>query len=168
YAALKTAEKLGVDLSPEAYHQGFAQVNWPGRMEILQRHPPVVIDSAHNRYSAMRLRQAMDDYFPGFPIILVFGASEDKDIDGMYQELLPRVKRVIATQSIHPRAIDPAKLVELAHRSGRSAEAVTTIEEALEKAIVEAGGDSVILITGSVFIAAAARELFPQIKTAEM
>jgi dihydrofolate synthase/folylpolyglutamate synthase len=165
YTALKMLEKLGVEITPEAYRQGFANVNWPGRMEILQRHPPVVIDSAHNRYSAMRLRQAMDDYFPGFPIILVFGASEDKDIEGMYQELLPRVKRVITTQSIHPRAIDAKNLVELAHRSGRSAEVVVPIEDALKKALEEAGGDSVILVAGSVFVAAAARELFPQIKS---
>jgi len=164
FAALKTAEKFGVKILPAAYRQGFAQVDWPGRMEILRRHPPVVIDSAHNRYSAMRLRQAMDDYFPGFPIVLVFGASEDKDIEGMYQELLPRMKRVITTQSIHPRAIEAEELVTLAHRSGRSATAVTPIEDAIKQALEEAGGESVVLITGSVFVAAAARELYPQIK----
>lgn len=168
YATLQMAEKLGVEIAPEAYRQGFAKVKWPGRMEILRRHPPVVIDSAHNRYSAMRLRQAMDDYFPGFPIILVFGASEDKDIEGMYQELLPRVKRVITTQSIHPRAIDAKDLVKLAHRSGRSAEAVTPIEDALKNALDEAGGDSVILVAGSVFVAAAVRELFPQIESSTL
>ena len=165
YAVLKTAEKLGIDIHPEAYREGFARVRWPGRMEILRRHPAIIIDSAHNRYSAMRLRQAMDDYFPGFPIILVFGASEDKDIDGMYQELLPRVKRVITTQSVHPRAYDAQELVGLAHRCGRSAEAILPIEDALKKAINEAGSDTVILVTGSVFVAAAARELWPQMKT---
>ena len=164
YAALKTAEKFGVALTQEAYRKGFAEVEWPGRMEILQRNPPVIIDSAHNRYSALRLRQAMDDYFPGFPILLVFGASEDKDISGMYQELLPRVRRVITTQSIHPRAIDAEKLVELAHQLGRSAEAITPIEKALETAIQEAGKETVILITGSVFVAAAAKEILPKIK----
>ncbi len=168
YAALKTAEKLGLEIQPEAYRRGFSQVDWPGRMEILRRRPPLIIDSAHNRYSALRLRQAMDDYFPGFPVILVFGASEDKDIPGMFQELLPRVKRVITTQSIHPRAIDAEELVDLAHRSGRSAEAVTPIESAITKALDEAGGESVVLITGSVFVAAAARELFPQIKSGQL
>jgi dihydrofolate synthase / folylpolyglutamate synthase len=168
YAALKTAEKFDVNITPQAYRQGFTQVDWPGRMEILRRHPPVVIDSAHNRYSALRLRQAMDDYFPGFPIILVFGASEDKDIEGMYQELLPRVKRVITTQSIHPRAIDAGELVELAHRSGRSAQAIKPIEDAIKKALDEAGDESVVLVTGSVFVAAAARELYPLVKSGEM
>ena len=164
YAALKTVEKFGVTISQEAYRKGFADVQWPGRMELLQRNPPIIVDSAHNRYSALRLRQAMDDYFPGFPILLVFGASEDKDISGMYQELLPRVRRVITTQSIHPRAIEAEKLVDLAHQSGRSAEAITPIEKALEVALQEAGKDTVILITGSVFVAAAAKELLPEIQ----
>lgn len=168
YAALKTAEKLGVKISQKSYIQGFASVHWPGRMEILRWQPPIVIDSAHNRYSALRLRQAMDDYFPGFPIILVFGASEDKDIDGMYQELLPRVKRVITTQSIHPRAIEAQELVDLAHRCGRSAIAITPIEDALKVALEEAGEEAIVLITGSVFVAAAARELLADLKPDEL
>lgn len=164
YAALKTAEKFGVELSQEAYQNGFAGVDWPGRMELLRRHPPIVIDSAHNRYSALRLRQAMDDYFPGLPIILVFGASEDKDVEGMFQELLPRVHRVITTQSTHPRAMDAKTLLDIAHRCGRSAKAITPVEEALEAAIKEAGQESVVLIAGSIFIAAAARDILGKLK----
>lgn len=163
FAALRTAEKFGLALSQEAYAAGFKNVNWPGRMELLRRHPPVVIDSAHNRYSALRLRQALDDYFPGLPVLLVFGASEDKDISGMYQELLPRVSRVITTQSTHPRAIEAEELMKLAHRSGRSAEAIVPIEEALESALELAGGEAVILVTGSIFVAAAAREIWPSL-----
>jgi dihydrofolate synthase/folylpolyglutamate synthase len=166
YAALKTAEKYGIEISQSAHIKGFASVEWPGRLEVLHRHPLVVIDSAHNRYSALRLRQAMDDYFPGLPIVMVFGASEDKDIEGIFQELLPRVRRVIATQSIHPRAIDAEKLVELIHRCGRSAAAITPIEDALKIALDEAGDEAVVLVTGSVFVAAAARELLPQIAAA--
>jgi dihydrofolate synthase/folylpolyglutamate synthase len=167
YAALKTAEKYGVKISQESYRSGFAGVKWPGRMEILQNHPTVVIDSAHNRYSALRLRQAMDDYFPGLPVLLVFGASEDKDIDGMFQELLPRVWRVITTQSIHPRAINADKLVEFVHRSGRSAQSITPIEDALAAALHEAGDESVVLVAGSIFVAAAARKLVPELKEKE-
>lgn len=163
YAVLKTVEKFGITISQDAYRTGFAKVNWQGRMEILQRHPVVLVDSAHNRYSALRLRQALDDYFPGYPVILVFGASEDKDIDGMFQELLPRVRRVIATQSIHPRAMDAEELVKLAHRFGRSATAIKPIEDALAKALAEAGDEAVVLVTGSVFVAAAVKEILPAI-----
>jgi dihydrofolate synthase/folylpolyglutamate synthase len=162
YAALKTAEKLGLTLSQDAYRKGFSKVQWPGRMEVINHNPTILLDSAHNRYSALRLRQSLDDYFPGLPVIMVFGASEDKDIEGMFQELLPRVRRVITTQSIHPRAIEAEELEELAHRFGRSALAVKPVEDALELALHEAGQEAVILVTGSIFVVAAVKEIFSE------
>ena len=162
YAALKTAEKLGLTLSQDAYRKGFSNVQWPGRMEVINHNPTILLDSAHNRYSALRLRQSLDDYFPGLPVIMVFGASEDKDIEGMFQELLPRVRRVITTQSIHPRAIEAEELEELAHRFGRSALAVKPVEDALELALHEAGQEAVILVTGSIFVVAAVKEIFSE------
>jgi len=159
YATLKTVEKYGVSLSQRAYREGFARVQWPGRMEIMRKQPPVVIDSAHNRYSALKLRQAMDDYFPGLPIILVFGASEDKDIEGMFHELMPRVWRVITTESMHPRSIDADSLAKIVHRFGRPVQALLPIEDALISALEEAGQESVVLVSGSIFIAAAARDV---------
>lgn len=106
----------------------------------------------------------MDDYFPGLPIVLVFGASEDKDIEGMFQELLPRVWKVIATQSTHPRSIDAQEIVQLAHRFGRSAQAIVPFEDAMTAALDEAGQESVVLVTGSIFIAAAARDTYSALK----
>lgn len=163
YTTLKTIEKLGVTLFQQAFREGFWQVKWPGRMEILRSHPPLVIDSAHNRYSMLKLRQAMDDYFPGLPVVLVFGASEDKDVDGMFGELLPRVWHVIATQSDHPRSIEAEALVEVARRYGSPAQAIMPIENAFSTALEVAGQESVILVTGSIFIAAAARDIYSQI-----
>jgi dihydrofolate synthase/folylpolyglutamate synthase len=134
------------------------KVEWPGRFEVLQRYPPVVIDSAHNRDSARKLRLALDDYFPGKPVTLVFGASEDKDISGMFAELMPRVETVIATQSFHPRAIEPERLIELAHQFGRPAKIVSDVAQALEEAIRSGDDDRMVLVAGSLFVAAGARE----------
>ena len=157
YGALQTARSRGLAVSETAIREGFAKVNWPCRFEVLQRDPPVVVDSAHNRDSALKLRLALDDYFPGYPVILIFGASEDKDVNGMFAELMPRVRQVIATRSYHPRAVDPEELVELAHRFGRPAKMVETVEDSLEEAIHAAGGEAMILAAGSIFIAAGAR-----------
>lgn len=158
YTALQIARANGIPISEAEIRQGFSSVVWPGRFEILQRYPPVVIDSAHNRDSALKLRLALDDYFPGQPVVLVFGASEDKDIEGMFAELMPRVRQVIATRSYHPRAMEPEQLVELAHRYGRPAKVVASVEAALEEAIQIGDGEAMILATGSLFVAAGVRE----------
>jgi dihydrofolate synthase/folylpolyglutamate synthase len=159
YAALQVARQQGFSLlSESAIRDGFARVVWPGRFEVLRREPPVVIDSAHNRDSALKLRLALDDYFPGRTVILVFGASEDKDVEGMFAELMPRVQQVIATRSFHPRAMEPERLVELAHHFGRPARVVQAVEDALEEALRLANGSAMVLVTGSLFVAAGARD----------
>jgi len=162
YAALQVARKSGLRLDEMAIRDGFHNVSWPARFEILQREPAIIVDSAHNRDSALKLRLAIDDYFPGKPVILVFGASEDKDIHGMLAELLPRVKQVVATKSEHPRAIDPDQLVEMAHQFGRPAQAFSQVEAALEEAIRLAEGKAVVLVTGSIFVAAASRDVWKE------
>jgi len=68
------------------------------------------------------------------------------------------VKMVIATKSDHPRAMDPDILVELANQFGKKAVATHSIEEALTQAEQRAGKETVILVAGSIFVAAAARE----------
>jgi len=154
YAALRSATGRGLDVSEEAIGEGFRTVRWLGRFQVLSRDPIVVVDSAHNRDSALKLRIALEDYFPGQPVTLIFGASADKDIEGMFVELAPRVSRVIVTQAVHPRAAEPAEVVALAHRHGLRTEVVSPVRAALERAIALARPNEVILSAGSLFVSA--------------
>ncbi len=158
FAAIQILRQQGQQISPEAVQRGFASVIWPGRFELLRRDPPLVVDSAHNRDSARRLRQTLDDYLPNWQVILVFGASEDKDVDGILAELSPRVREVIATQSIHPRAMPADKIVELMKKYGKPAQAILPLEDAIQVALTHAGQDTAILAAGSLFVAAAVRD----------
>ncbi len=165
YETLQVARNEGLNISEESIASGLAGVCWPGRFVILQKKPVILIDSSHNRDSAQKLRLAIDDYLPGRPVVLLFGASEDKDIYGMFAELMPRVKQVIATQSIHPRAMEANKLVELAHQFGVRAQAVLPLEKALETAVALAGEETIVVAAGSLFIAAAVREVWSKMET---
>jgi len=158
YAALRVAGERGLNVPGEAIHAGFARAVWPGRFEILQARPPVVVDSAHNRDSAVKLRQTLAEYFPDRRIILIYGASEDKDISGMFVELLPVVEQVIVTRSFHPRAADPQMLSELAAQHGQQITIIPAVEDALAEALRRLDENRLVLATGSIFIAAAVRE----------
>lgn len=159
YATIQILRENSLTINRESISAGFARVNWPGRFEIIQKSPLIIIDSAHNQDSALRLRLAMDDYLNGKPIVLLFGSSEDKDVRGMYSHLLPRVKTLVATRSTHPRAMEPKLLVELANQFGKHAIETQTIKEGLNEAIKQAGKDAAIMVTGSIFVAAAVRDL---------
>jgi len=160
FTTLMVLRSQGVRLSNESIFNGFKNVKWPGRFEIVNKRPIIVIDSAHNRESALRLRNAIDDYFPGIPVVMVFGASEDKDIDGMLVELLPRIKIVITTRSIHPRSVLPEEIVQKVNRHGVWAIPTDSLEDAFDKAIKIAGKDNLILIAGSIFVAGGMRDIW--------
>lgn len=154
YAALQ-ALRAYLPLPHDALRDGLRTVRWPGRFEILQRRPFIVVDGAHNRDSARKLAQALDDYFPGRRVILIFGASADKDINGMLDELLPRAAHVIFSQAVHPRALEPDELAAAVARwPGLPVETCAPVAEALARALQLAGPDDVVLACGSLFIVA--------------
>jgi dihydrofolate synthase/folylpolyglutamate synthase len=150
YTALQAS---GIPISNEAIPEGFSQVQWPARFEVLRREPPVVIDSAHNRDSARRLRETLNEYFPELPVILIFCALEDKDITGILEELKPRLERVVATRADHPRAPSAEWMAEQVQRVGIPVDAVTPVAKALERALELAGTKKLVLSAGSVAFA---------------
>lgn len=152
YAALQVARSQGLEAPEEAIRRGFAQTTWPGRFQVLSQDPIVILDAAHNRDSALKLRIALDDYFPGQFITMVFGASADKDLTGMFDELLPRVARLIATQADHARAAEAGDLATLAHGHGTRVETVTPVSEAVGRGLKILRPDEVLLVTGSLFV----------------
>ncbi len=158
YGALEVVRKSGFTLSIADYVQGFKNVIWPGRFEVLRVNPPIIIDLAHNRDFALKLANALNDYLPDIPIVLVFGASEDKDVEGMLTELLPRISLVIATQSIHPRALDAETIKTIAENHQMKAMVIKDVTAAFEEALIRAGDSTAVVVTGSLFIAAAIRD----------
>jgi dihydrofolate synthase/folylpolyglutamate synthase len=160
YAALMVARENGIEVSIPGIKEGFRSVQWPGRFEILQQDPAMIIDSAHNQDSAQKLHNVLQDYFPGQKVVLVFGASEDKDISGMLGELKPAVHQIVATKSSHPRAADPEDLAALAEKLNIKAVTCSSVEDAMTEAERLADGSRIILVTGSIFVAAAARSVW--------
>jgi dihydrofolate synthase/folylpolyglutamate synthase len=150
YAALKAS---GIELSDKAIQKGFSQVKWRARFEIVRHHPPVVIDSAHNRNSALRLRETLDEYYPNKSIIMIFCVLEDKDLTGMLKELKPRLDHVIATKADHPRAPSAESIAEQVKLVGISVEVITPVASALERALDMAGEEKLVLSAGSVAFA---------------
>lgn len=152
YAALKQSR---LDILDGAIEKGFADVHWPARFEVVRREPPVIFDSAHNQDSFARLCRALEDYFPGRAVYLIFGASEDKNIPGMFAEIGPKVKLLLATKSGHPRALEPDKIRELADRAGIPSESAVPVEAALARALEMSEKDgSIVLSAGSMFVTA--------------
>jgi len=163
YAALDTFRKKGFVINDNAIKRGFANVFWPGRFEIAQQSPPIILDCAHNRDSALKLRLTLEEYFPGKKSLLIFGASEDKDINGMLKELMPIVEEVMVVKSFHTRGIEQEKLLKLAKSYGQPVNIVEHIPEAIETALQRSSDRTVVVVTGSIFVVAEARKFLEKI-----
>ncbi|HHE70933.1 MAG TPA: bifunctional folylpolyglutamate synthase/dihydrofolate synthase [Chloroflexi bacterium] len=148
--------------TPEAIRHSLASVRWPGRMEVLNREPLLVIDCAHNPYSAQTLVASLKKWFPDTSWILIYGASNDKDIRGMLKALLPLSQHVIVTRSYHPRAAAPYTLADLCAELGHGAEIAVSARRALEQAWHHLTPGRGIIATGSIFLAADIREAWGQ------
>ena len=157
YAALDTLRQREYHLSDEDMAQGFRKTSWPARFEVLRRDPPLVVDSAHNPASIGKLRETIDEFFPEKPLILVFGISEDKQLEGMLEEILPRTSTLITTQADHPRAMDAFELARRAEGCSCRIVAIPRVSDALQRALELGGSDSLVMVSGSIFVAASAR-----------
>jgi dihydrofolate synthase/folylpolyglutamate synthase len=151
-------QRAAMQVPLSARQQGLQTTEWPGRLEILGRDPFVVADSAHNGDSASKLRIALGDFFPGHPVMLIFGASRDHPFDDSLRELLPLANPVYVTRSRHPRAAEPVTLAQTVADLGYAAAALPNVPDALETALEKASPRDLICITGSIFVVADARE----------
>jgi folylpolyglutamate synthase/dihydropteroate synthase len=92
---------------------------------------------------------------PGQQVYLIFGASEDKNIPGMFEEMKPKIRKLIVTRADHPRALQPGQIIELADQAGVESEAVSPVEAALVRALELSKNDgSIVLSAGSMFVTA--------------
>ncbi|MCQ3937630.1 MAG: bifunctional folylpolyglutamate synthase/dihydrofolate synthase [Chloroflexi bacterium] len=162
YAALKVS---GIPITDEQIQNGFSQVQWRARFEIARLDPPVIFDSAHNQDSFAKLRDTLETYFPGKPVYLIFGASEDKNIPGMFAEMKPKIKKLIITRADHPRALSVEHIQGLAGQAGLESEAAVPVSEALRRALeLSAKDGSIVLSAGSMFVTAEVMREFESLR----
>jgi dihydrofolate synthase / folylpolyglutamate synthase len=152
YTALKVS---GISITDEQIQKGFSQVQWRARFEVVRRDPPVIFDSAHNQDSFAKLSETLQTYFPDKKVYLIFGASEDKNIPGMFAELKSKIKEIIITRADHPRALEVEQIQQLADQAGVESEVVTPVKSALARALELSSNDgSIVLSAGSMFVTA--------------
>ncbi|MFN8412278.1 MAG: folylpolyglutamate synthase/dihydrofolate synthase family protein [Anaerolineales bacterium] len=152
YAALKAS---GIPMTDEHIQKGFSQVQWRARFEIARLNPTLIFDSAHNQDSFEKLSQTLEEYFPDKKVYLIFGASEDKNIPGMFAALKPKIAKIIVTRADHPRALEVEKIQQLAEQAGAEYEVVVPVKAALARALDLSSKDgSIVLSAGSMFVTA--------------
>jgi dihydrofolate synthase/folylpolyglutamate synthase len=141
----------GMRLPLESFTRGLEEMYWPARVELVGTHPWEVIDCAHNQASARALMNALSRHLQYDRMILVLGASKDKPVEAMAQELAS-ADHAILTEASLLRALPVEHLAERTASAWRSFETIIAPTEALDRARELAGPRDLICVTGSVFV----------------
>jgi dihydrofolate synthase/folylpolyglutamate synthase len=116
---------------------GLAATQWPGRLEMIQESPPILIDGAHNPAAARVLSKVLRRSFLTryHNIILVLGIMGDKDVRGIMEPLLPLASEIILTAPAYSRAAPPEVLSGVAASLGFFHVRITrTVKDAVDTA----------------------------------
>ena len=153
--ALHIANERGLVVNDDAIQHGLETVQWPGRLEVLNREPLLVVDGAHNGDSAQKLAQALRDVFHVEKWTLIIGISADKDIAAILDTLLPLAEKVIVTRATNQRGASLEALGAQVADRGYAPTLAASVADALEIALID---QTPSIVTGSLFTVADARE----------
>ncbi len=149
--------KKGLHLPGSVIRAGLEKVVWPGRLEWLPDN--VLVDGAHNRAGAEKLAAYLRQEKIA-DLHLVVGCKADKRANELLAELLPFARCVYATQPPVDEAVAPELLAAQARRTGVAAESCADPVAAFKSALTHRSSGETILVAGSLFLVAVAREYF--------
>ena len=130
----------------------------PGRMELIGKNPPVLLDAAHTPASASRLIEAYSAMFPPDGILL-FGSVLGKDPRAIAKVLSPAFKQIIISTPGTFKPSDPEGVYRAFSDAHPSVELILDPNDAFSRALELAGGGAPILVTGSFYMIAEIRPL---------
>ncbi|MFP4027719.1 MAG: bifunctional folylpolyglutamate synthase/dihydrofolate synthase [Candidatus Brocadiia bacterium] len=148
-----------LDLHPDAIRKGIEQCRWPGRVELLDRNPALILDAAHTKQSIKALLAALNTHFPERVVHFIYASAEDKAYSAMLGLISPVARQIITTQFDSPRAATPTTLASTAKVAGiQNVRAIKSPTEALSTALNDAEPTDVVCITGSFYLAGEIRQ----------
>lgn len=160
-AAVVLSRQRGWKLSDDQIRRASLQARWPGRMEIMQQEPLVVLDGAHNLPGVQALKQSLQTYWQDRPIHILAAILDDKLFQPMIDELLtiPNAQLTLTNfqNPLHRQVVQPAELVA---NEARQINYEANWRTALRQLIKQANPRDVVIITGSLYFVSEVRPLF--------
>ncbi len=148
---IRALRNQNMSIPDEAIYQGMRRTVWPGRFQVLEASPLVIVDGAHNEDATRRLAENIQTYLQGRPIIGVMGVFKDKAYKTIIEIMQPYLEYVYTIDLPNKdRTLDRRELVRVLKAQGISAEDCESVEKALRKAKKSAKDGQAVLVFGSL------------------
>jgi dihydrofolate synthase/folylpolyglutamate synthase len=160
-ATIFELRRQGWAISENALRQGLREAAIPARVEIIERQPAVILDSAHNPASIAALIETVGESFTVGKRHLIFAATKDKDNRAMMRLLTDAFDSIYLTRyTTNPRFVPPEELAAIGYElKEKNYPTFPTPQEAWEFAKRNASPEDLICITGSFFLAGELRKI---------
>ena len=159
FACIMRLRKLGYKINESALKNGLSRVEWPGRFEVVCQKPLIIVDGAHNRDSFRKLRNTIKKYLEGKKVILIFGASEDKEVKLLLKIINPYIDHFIFTKSEHPRALGLDELEKVALDLDLDNYSISEIASIIPLILKKSDQEEAYIASGSIFVAGGIKKL---------
>ena len=154
-------ERRGYVIPESAVREGLLAVSWPGRFEILQKNPLVLVDGAHNPDGVRELAGCLEAYLPGRKLTMVMGVMADKDYDDMIRTVAPFAKEFVAVTPESERALPSRALCErIAELTGLPARSGGDVKSGVAMAMDGKGPEDIVCAFGSLYQVGEVRAYF--------
>ena len=143
---------IGKPLEDTAVREGLAGVRAPGRLEVVDREPLLLLDGAHNPDGAAASAEALARFFIWERLHVVLAVSANKDVPGVVTPLAALADVVYAARNGSVRSAEPEAVAAAARAAGAGDVQVhPSVAAAIEAARAAAAPGDAILVTGSLF-----------------
>jgi len=153
---------------------GLVEAEWPGRLEMVQKNPRILIDGAHNPEGAETLAKALTTIYPYEKLHFMMGMLSTKNHSDYLWHILPIVDTLIVSEPNFRKKMDAHLLAELVEqmRPSRAKPGLQVIveedwKEALNKLTKLAGQDDLAVVSGTLYLISDVRSWIMHHKTSE-
>ena len=160
-AAVVAIRNLEPALTFEQIESTLLGLSVPGRFEQLSDHPVTLVDVGHNPHAATWLADRLATMrHDGQRVVAVYGALGDKDVEGVSAAMARVVDQWFLAPLDVPRGLDVQTLAERVRQGGVTRlNQCPSVAEAIETARASAGEDGLVIVFGSFFTVAEARDV---------
>ncbi len=146
--AVEIIKSLSVTVDNQTIEKGLANAVWPGRMQIINEAPFVMVDGAHNPAGVRALYESLVSEFPSERFSFIMAVMADKNYAEMADIIKPVAKRIYTVTVDSDRALQAKELAEVLLDKGIDATACQSYEAAINQAY---SYEEKIIVFGSLY-----------------
>ncbi|KMJ60317.1 hypothetical protein AB685_05755 [Bacillus sp. LL01] len=156
--AIQACETIvGEPIDEALLNNCFRELRWPGRLEVVEEHPTVVLDGSINRVSAAYLKEVLP-LVDATKVATIIAIPENKDYEGVINVCSEFSDILVVTKPDHSHKSFPADALTVARRYHKGAMEVSLLSEAVP--LVRSFEPTLIFIVGTQSMIGSAKEIW--------